>query len=176
MEMMKGFTLMEILIAVMIMSIVTAVGLTSFNFSLQKSRDSQRKSDLALLTKALQAYANDFGHFPSDDGSGGILGCDYDNSVKDGGAFQKCVNASSFSVYLNGGQQVYLPKVPYEPLSDYKYYYIKNGTTGFSLFSILENTKDPFYSDDAGIDYGPNTIYCGTSELCHYEVTEGGAK
>lgn len=171
-EMMRGFTLMEIMIAVAVMAIISGVGLTSFNFSLQKSRDSQRKSDLVLIAKAVQSYAGDFGFFPADDGEGNIMGC-YDGSAN----HQKCTWGQAFLVYLGGAQQAYLAKIPYDPNGKYYYHYEKNGETGFSLFSVLENTKDAFYRVDAGEDYGAGTIFCGSpAVMCNYEYTEGGAK
>jgi len=163
---MRGFTLIEILIAVAIMTIISAVGLTSFNFTMVKSRDSQRKSDLSLLAKTLHQFANDFGDYPADDGSGGILGCDPNND----GVFTKCNPGDKFEVYTNGGQQVYLVKVPDDPNGSYNYYYRKN-MDGFSLFSVLENTDDANYNADAG----PG-ILCGTSANCNYELTEAGNK
>jgi prepilin-type N-terminal cleavage/methylation domain-containing protein len=156
---MRGFTLIEIMIAVTIMTILSAVGLTSFNFSLMKSRDSQRKSDLSLLAKAVHQFANDFGDYPADDGSGGILGC----NASEGAVLVKCVPPSQFSVYVNGAQEIYLSKTPTDPNGSYKYYYRKN-TNGFSLFSILENSNDANYNTDAG----PG-ILCGVSENCNYD-------
>lgn len=163
---MRGFTLIEIMIAVSIMTILSIVGLTSFNFSMMKSRDSQRKSDLSLLAKAVHQFANDFGDFPTDNGTGGILGC---NSA-DGGELVVCNYPNQFAVYVNGAQEIYLSKTPADPNGSYHYYYRKN-TDGFSLFSILENTNDANYNTDAG----PG-ILCGVSENCNYELTESGNK
>jgi len=94
------------------------------------------------------------------------LGCDPNND----GVFTKCNPGDKFEVYTNGGQQVYLVKVPDDPNGSYNYYYRKN-MDGFSLFSVLENTDDANYNADAG----PG-ILCGTSANCNYELTEAGNK
>ncbi len=153
------------------MGILAVVGLTSFNFSIQKARDSQRKSDLDLMAKGLAAWSNDFGSFPADDGSGLMVACDYGNT----GTFSVCNWGKSMTAFINGGQQIYLSKIPVEPDGKYHYYYRKNGD-GYALFSVLENTNDAHYQADAGTDFGAGMIQCGSGTACNYEITEAGVK
>lgn len=62
----KGFTLIEILVAISIISIVFGITLTSA-IALQKSgRDAMRKSDLRNIQIALQQYYADNQTFPTD--------------------------------------------------------------------------------------------------------------
>lgn len=61
---MRGFTLMELLVAITIISIIFGVIITS-SASIQKnSRDAQRKSDLTALQNGLQQYFADSQNFP----------------------------------------------------------------------------------------------------------------
>ncbi|MBI1871804.1 type II secretion system protein [Candidatus Collierbacteria bacterium] len=173
---MKGFTLVEILIVIAVMGILTGIGLTSFTFTIQKGRDAQRKSDLALISKAVVTWAGDFGGYPDDNGTGRMLACDPGNTFKTTGVFSACSWGGAFVAFTNDGVQTYLAKIPAEPQSSFNYYY-KKSTNGFSLFSILENTSDPLYKADAGAtDFGAGVIKCGTTQNCNYQVTEYGVK
>ena len=62
----RGFTLIEILVAITILSIVTSVGTVSFNNSLDKGRDSKRKQDLAAIKSAATLYFEENGQYPPD--------------------------------------------------------------------------------------------------------------
>jgi len=52
-----GFTLMELLVVIFIISILVALSLVSFGGSQRQARDTQRKSDLNQYRNALEAYA-----------------------------------------------------------------------------------------------------------------------
>lgn len=60
----KGFTLVELMIAISIIAIIAAVGITSFNQSQKIARDSRRKQDLRAISLALQLYYAKYGHYP----------------------------------------------------------------------------------------------------------------
>lgn len=168
----RGFTLVELLIVVAVMAIISVVGLTSFTFSLQKSRDTVRKSDLALAAKAIEAWAGDFGQYPEGDATGRMVACDPSNT----GTLSACDWGKTMVAYPGGGLQLYLAKLPKDPVSGNTYYYAKTAT-GFDLFSILENTKDALYQADAGaVDFGAGTIFCGSGAACNYQVTQAGPK
>ena len=55
---------MEMIIVVGIMLILTGIGFSNYIFSIAKSRDARRKSDLSTISRAIQAFANDFGSYP----------------------------------------------------------------------------------------------------------------
>ncbi|MBI2595859.1 type II secretion system protein [Candidatus Daviesbacteria bacterium] len=63
----NGFTLVEILIAISIISIVFGIVLTSAAAIQRNGRDTQRKADLASLQSALQQYYADQNFYPDDD-------------------------------------------------------------------------------------------------------------
>lgn len=144
-----GFTLVELLVVIAIIAILSVVSLASFTRVQVKARDTQRKSDLEAMSKALMMYYNDYGFFPN-------LTSDelFGNS----------------DVGLTGpNNQVYMRQTPQDPKEVKKYIYsLSPSRTSFNLFSILENTDDnqcnkdgyPFLAPE-GYCYGvssPNTV------------------
>lgn len=60
----KGFTLIELIVAVTIMIIVTSIGTIAYNEVIQSSRDSRRKQDLKKLSEALEIFKARTGRYP----------------------------------------------------------------------------------------------------------------
>lgn len=58
-QLISGFTLIELLIAIAVIALVTAVLFPNFMGIRQRARDTQRKSDLSQLQKALELYKLD---------------------------------------------------------------------------------------------------------------------
>lgn len=125
-----GFTLVELLVVIAIIGILTMVSVSSFTSSKIKASDSQRKSDLDSISKALMMYYNDKGVFPDSFpfGAGGVdgLGFTGDNQI------------------------VYMTKTPKDPTNSGKYFYVYGvnnnyngkGQKAFNLFANLENSND----------------------------------
>lgn len=61
----KGFTLIELLVVISIISILVAVGATSYQRAVKVSRDSKRKTDLEQIRQALETYRSENGIYPS---------------------------------------------------------------------------------------------------------------
>ena len=59
----KGFTLVELLVAMLILAILVAAGLASFLGQRGKAQDTHAKSAAVTATKALLAYGTDHGSF-----------------------------------------------------------------------------------------------------------------
>lgn len=156
---------MELLVVVAILLILATVGFSNFIFSIKKSHDAQRKSDLSTIAKGLEAFANDFGGYPDDDGNGGMVACDYN-----GTGLTVCNAGSPLAAYVgtfpNGAVATYLSTIPSDPVSTQLYYYDKT-TTGFNLYAALENTSDPSYKSGLSVS-------CGTGVTCNYQLTESG--
>lgn len=55
----KGFTIVELLIVIVVIAILAAISIVAYNGVQQNARDSQRKSDLAAIAKAIKLYAID---------------------------------------------------------------------------------------------------------------------
>lgn len=60
-----AFTVVELLIVIVVIAILAAISLVSFNNVQAKARDSERKSDIAAIQKVVEAYYVDHGKYPS---------------------------------------------------------------------------------------------------------------
>lgn len=61
----SGFTLVELLVVITIISILAALLMTNFVGIRQRGRDAQRKSDLRQIQAALELYRSDNGYYPT---------------------------------------------------------------------------------------------------------------
>jgi general secretion pathway protein G len=106
----NGFTLIEILVAVMIFIMITAIAVVSYQSANQRARDGRRQADLQQVRTALEIYRADIGTYPS-------------------------VNWSDMETALQGPPS-YLTTIPTDP-KGYGYYYISNGTI-YRLCAYME--------------------------------------
>ncbi len=145
-----GFTLVELLIVVVIIGILSVIGLNSFISAQLKARDSQRKSDLGTIAKALEMYYNDKGRYPAATNNQ-ILDIDWGSS-------------SGFTDTSITNGAVYLTKMPQDP-GQYQYFYATDaGGTYFQIYALLENTRDPLATVYAATD-------CGGSATCSFGLS-----
>ncbi len=124
-----GFTLVELLIVITLIGMLTIISIASFSNVNRKARDSQRKSDLENLSKALMMYYNDNGNFPDE------------NLVVFG------YGANNMEAGFTGPNGVvYIRKIPIDPINSsnymYKYKVDPVGKSFFNLFTNLENKND----------------------------------
>lgn len=146
-----GFTLVELLVVISIIGILTMIGAVAYSGAQRKARDTQRKTELDALSKALIMYYNDNGVFP---------------------ALTLDELFASDKGFTGPGEIVYMAEEPVDPKSDatnnFVYVYKYNTTTKkeFELFANLENKSDskceanPYKVDGKGFCYGissPNT-------------------
>lgn len=146
-----GFTLVELLVVISIIGILTMISVSSYSSAQIKARDSERKSNLDAVSKALMLYYNDNGYFP--------------NLTSD----QIFGNSS---VGLTGANAiVYMRETPIDPknVDEYVYRYVVSPSgISFNLFANLENKKDSQCSGGYSVNgigytfcYGvssPNTV------------------
>lgn len=66
----SGFTLIELIVTVTIISVLVAAGAVSYTSVTRRSRDAKRRSDVEQLRSALEMYRADFGYYPSTGGGG----------------------------------------------------------------------------------------------------------
>jgi prepilin-type N-terminal cleavage/methylation domain-containing protein len=64
-KLLRGFTLVELLIVVAIISMLALVGLVSYGVVLQRGRDTKRVADLKIIQSALEQYRADQGMYPT---------------------------------------------------------------------------------------------------------------
>lgn len=126
-----GFTLVELLIVVGILSILAIFALAALNplEQFRKARDSQRKSDLTQVQRALEQYYQDHGKYPKSSGSYTITDFN-NNSISWGGS-------SGWVPYMN--------VVPQDPDSarTYVYYATTDGQTYYLYAALERGALDP---------------------------------
>ena len=110
-----GFSLIELLIVIALLAIISSIGLMGFSTAQKRSRDANRKSDLAQYRSALESYANkNNGLYP---------------------VYASATNPYSFCATLGFGTSCTQDKK--EGTSPYGYRYISDGLK-YVLFGGLE--------------------------------------
>lgn len=61
----SGFTLLEILVTISIIALILSLGIVSYTQVFITSRDSTRKSDIQIISNALEQYKSNTGNYPS---------------------------------------------------------------------------------------------------------------
>lgn len=65
----QGFTLIELLVVIAVIGILSSVIMASLNSARVKARDVKRLADVRQIQTAVQLYYDDYGTFPTDNGS-----------------------------------------------------------------------------------------------------------
>lgn len=126
----KGFTLVEMIVVIAILGSIGTVLLVNLNplDQLRKSSDTDRKSDLAQLQRALELYYQDNGSYPPSSS---------DYKIRSGTT--ALAWGVSWQPYMNT-----LPKDP-SPTRSYQYYVpaSSNGQSYYIYASLERGNKDP---------------------------------
>jgi prepilin-type N-terminal cleavage/methylation domain-containing protein len=69
----SAFTLIEVLVAVTIIAVLTAIGVVSYTSANRNARDSKRLADVEQIRAALEMYRADGGAYPASITFGGSL-------------------------------------------------------------------------------------------------------
>lgn len=127
----RAFTLIELLVVIAIISGLSALLLPNFMGARERARDSQRKSDLKQIQKALELYRQD------------QISSLYPASVA-------CSSSTCFpnsGSAWTSGSTTYMNKVPKDPNrtnnSGFYFYTVDNTTLTYTLCACLENVADP---------------------------------
>lgn len=125
----KAFTLIELLLVMILLSILTIALLGNYFSSLKKGKDAKRKGELNQMQKALEIYYEDNGTYPT---FTDIFGKKF------------CTTAS-----CGASDRVYMIQTPQDPSTGYTYVYRPEPTAApsssssyFYLFSYIENEQD----------------------------------
>jgi len=61
----SGFSLVEVLVVVAVIGVLMAIAVTSFQDAIDRSKQRATMSDLRTISKAIEIYKADTGHYPS---------------------------------------------------------------------------------------------------------------
>ena len=176
----KGFTLIEIITALGVLAVLASIALVVINpvAQFQKAQDARRKSDLAQIQRALEAYYQDFGQYPS------FTGCCQTSSP---GEFPFTINTGegdrNDAIEWGTTWAPYMDILPVDPNSSKFYVYWSDANNGFQTYRIYASLDRGDSDPDAcnnGLacssvpipDGSSAQLTCGLSgQICSYGVT-----
>lgn len=148
----KGFTLIELMVAISIVAILATVGLVQYGSAQKIARDSKRKQDLRSIATALELYRQTNGRYPCTPDEGFFSHVEPSTWLKDNNS--SCNPSKSFD-------NAYINMLPTDPKNNnaivngsgaYSYMYWAGGTAGgncpttrgryYYLATRLENPND----------------------------------
>jgi prepilin-type N-terminal cleavage/methylation domain-containing protein len=110
----RGFTLIEIMITIVIISVTFGIIITSASSVRKSGRDGQRQSDILSLKAALQQFYADQNYFPNNTGSA------TSTNISSWTSLTNCTGAPTNPVCIVS--KTYLPNMPSDPSGvTYKY-------------------------------------------------------
>ncbi len=143
----KGFTIIELMVVVAIISILTAIVLANLTGAKQRSRDAKRISDIAQIQLALELFFDRCNQYPPATNSSPTLTA--------GNGSYGCPSGITLGSFIS--------KIPVGPNANENYNYVTNGSyTDYVISSNLE-TKAAALNDD--ID-GTVTFGIGVTVVC----------
>ncbi len=122
-----------------------------------KTRDAQRKADVELVGRAVDAYYDDYEVYPASSVLGEIISCGRSGS-------EACEWGEGKIVDLD--EVMYLSKLPIDPFAykGYKYVYeVPESRQSYRIYIALEYKSDPAYKIDL-------TAKCGEKIQCNWYV------
>lgn len=150
----KGFTLVELLVVMAIISILAVIAMANFQTSQIKARDAERKANMRQISNALEAYTSDHGFYPNaEDANGGKI-----KACADGGGVCKASSASTACEWsgtlsrelCDENNTVYMTEIPSDPTGkdDFAdpdaqphFCYWSDGVS-YKIYTKLENDND----------------------------------
>lgn len=156
----SGFTIVELLIVIVVIGILAAITIVSYNGIQNRARDTQRVQDIRTIAKALEIYKTQTGDYPLAVGSTGQGG--WEISVP------TTSNSDFLSILRTSGV---ISKVPVDPVNTgdfatsgskfYSYYRYPAGYVG------CDASRGPYYilvarTGESGSSSGIPTFMCGS--------------
>ena len=136
----RGFTIVELLIVIVVIGILAALVITTFNGIQQKGRDTERQTDIKALHGQLEAYYAQNGYYPTlanlnDRAAGGFVASNLKGL--DAGAFED-PNATSADLVAAPASRSYAYAVTPNGCDNTS----GNECTSYTLTATLEGTID----------------------------------
>lgn len=140
----KGFTLIEMLVVIAIISILIGIGINTFTIAQKKARDTRRKADLRSIQTALELYKGDKGRYPNTTNTAG-------GNCINGGTSANAPLPDPYPAGLTPNIMTTIPRDPLNVATDtcgsngffYGYRSTDANGTNYTLYAKLENTNDP---------------------------------
>lgn len=130
----NGFTLVEVLVVIAIISILTTILLPNFSTARLKSNDANRKSRMKQIQSALETYKADQAGKKYPISSGKVI--------------------NDTGNVLSGLTPGYLPVFPYDPADPRNVFYYNSDGSTYTLCAHLEYSADPeLNNNNAGNNY-----------------------
>jgi len=158
----KGFTLVELIVVMSIISLLSSIVLVNLNGYMARARDARKMSDIEQINKALYMYYAQTGSMPANP-TPGYEGCSGYNYSSYQQVMQQLISAG------------FLSQIPMPPSGGwargYCYYnYGQGGTVGALVVTILEaapatttgvgSSCRPWLSGQNWCDQSSNYYYC----------------
>ncbi|MSU26163.1 MAG: prepilin-type N-terminal cleavage/methylation domain-containing protein [Candidatus Levybacteria bacterium] len=160
----NGFTLIELVIVIGLLSVLFSFAIFVIDplAQINKANDARRKSDLALIQKALEEYYQDNGSYPMSQ----------PNNNCSSGLFYKYQTTCA-----EWGKSwiPYMDKLPIDPDSsrNYHYYSSLSGQAYYIYASLESNSSDPQLCNSGDTcSSAPIRVFCGNdANICNYGVS-----
>jgi len=166
----SGFTLIELIVVMALIMILSVVGIGTYTQATVKGKDTQRKSDLNQIAKAVESFYTDVGRYPlSEDGETNPL-C-YDDSAADKNA--PCTS-EDLTATIDGQETSYI-NIPEDPIPSQYYVYVSDSKgTKYWLYTALESQTDRDLLENVDGSIYEYSVNCGSGVPCNYQLTEIG--
>ncbi|PCI30350.1 hypothetical protein COB55_00075 [Candidatus Wolfebacteria bacterium] len=151
----EGFTLVEIMVAVSIITLMTSLALAGYESVKVSTRNAQRLADVKRIELSLELYLADNGHYPKQVATLKDSQCTPEQIADENSEWTALV--SDLSPYM---------KLTGDPLCNkgsdaYNYYYVANANDGYRTYGFMMKFEDPCTGIDAENDGGSqNTSKC----------------
>jgi prepilin-type N-terminal cleavage/methylation domain-containing protein len=132
-----GFTIVELLIVIVVIGILAALVLNTFQGVQARARDTERRTDINAIATQLEVYYNDFGYYPDNSattgcGEAGGESCVLSAILPDRGLDAEALNDPSGDG-VGEGDYTYTPECATAPQCE-----------SFTLTADLESETDDY--------------------------------
>jgi general secretion pathway protein G len=125
----RGFTLVELLVVISLISILAAMGLVQYKNSIVRAQEATLATDLFRMRDAIDQYYADKGKYPSS----------LDALVSDG--YMRAIPEDPFTKSKDSWQTVPAEPDPNNPNAEPGIYDVKSGAQGTSLDGVAYSEK-----------------------------------